>query len=602
MVKFHPMKKLILPITLFFLLLAFWPAAWAENQPIIKIQVEGLKDPLKGKIMTLLAGRSQGLPTPLTAESIQRFYRESPTYVRRGLEPYGYFEPQITANINESGNTWTMTYQINPGPAVNIINVDLKISGDGASDSAFKALYKTIPVKTGQQLNIDNYQKAKDMLFNLASDRGYFSAKMILSQIIINKGYKQASIILHFDTGPRYRFGETLFPPSDLNSKFLQKFLRYKQGEYYSSALVQKTQQVLAGSGYFTQTVVTPLPNEAHNQQVPIKVELTPVKPQTYTFGLGYGTDTGPRGTLGFNWIPVNSYGHHINVMARGSYINVKGSARQNNNINASYIIPGSDPATDFYALNTGYGNIVQQTGKANSFKTSVSYSTRFDQSWQEVLALTYLDENYQLPATPYILANVLYPSGHWQYTYNLSSHQQIVDDGVSGSFDISGASKDILSKTNFIQGEIGVKALGTFEPTSTRFLFHGALGETVVGKDQLDNIPLTLQLFAGGPATIRGYKYNSIGPARNLAIASGEIQQKVYSNWYLAGFLDSGAVSGSDASIYNNFGGRYLFGAGGGVVLLTPIGSVEVSLARPVFDPRNGKTWQFEFSVGSEL
>ncbi|MBS0350342.1 MAG: BamA/TamA family outer membrane protein [Proteobacteria bacterium] len=596
------MKKLILPIALFFLLAAIWPTAWAENQPSIKIQVQGISDPLKGKIMNMLAGRSQALPTPLTEESIKRFYKESTTYVRTGLEPYGYFEPQISTNLYHSGNTWTMTYSINTGPVIRITHVDLKISGGGAADPAFIALYQTIPVKVGQSLNVDNYQKAKDALFNLAADRGYFSAKMSLSQIVINKNNRQASIILHFDTGPRYRFGETLFPPSDLNSKFLQKFLRYKQGDYYSSELVQKTQQVLAGSGYFTQTIVTPLPNQAQNYQVPIKIELTPVKPQTYTFGLGYGTDTGPRGTLGFNWIPVNSYGHHINVLARGSYINVKGSARQNNNINASYIIPGSDPATDFYTINTGYGNIVQETGKANSFKTSISYSTRFDRSWQEVLALTYLDENYQLPGTPYILANVLYPNGHWQYTYNLSSHQQIVDNGISGSFDVAGATKAVISKTDFLQGKLGIKALGTFDPTNTRFLFHGAVGQTVVGKNELDNIPLTLQLFAGGPTTIRGYKYNSIGPGRNLVIASGEIQQKVYSNWYIAGFLDSGAVSGSDASINNNFNGRYLFGAGAGAVLLTPIGSVEVSLARPVFDPRNGKTWQLEFSVGTEL
>ncbi len=594
------MKKYTLPLLLFILLTACWPV-WALKEATIQIKVEGLQDPLKGKIMTLLASRSQIIPPPLTADKIQRFYNQSPMLIRRGLQPYGYFQPQIRARIEESRNNWTMIYAINPGPPVKIIHVDLKINGEGANDPSFKSLSKNLPVKPGDTLNIDNYQSAKDALFNLASDRGYFKAKMVLNQIIINVAYRQASIVLHFDTGPRYRFGETLFPPSDLNSDLLTRFLRYQPGEYYSSAQVQKTQQVLAGSGFFSQSVVMPLPNEADNLKVPVKVELTPVKPQRYTFGLGYGTDTGPRGTLGFSWIPINSYGHHINILARGSYINTGGQTRQNNTINASYIIPGADPATDSYAFTTGYGNIVQSTGRANSFKTAVSYNTILNEQWQQVLAVTYLNERYQLSGTPNIQANVLYPSGHWQYIYNHTALQdKVVDNGVSGSFDITGATTAILSKTNFVQGKTGFKALGTIDATHTRFLFRGALGHTQTQNNNLDNIPLTLQLFAGGPTSIRGFKYNSLGPGRNLILASGEIQQRVYKSWYLAIFLDTGSVSGSDSSLINAGEGKYKYGAGAGVVVLTPIGAVEVAGARPVFG--GGKTWQLEFSVGAEL
>ena len=561
-----------------------------------------MKDPLKSKIVTLLANRSKDIPLPLTRAKVEAFYKQAPEFIKKGLQPYGYFQPQVQASIGRIGIDWNLVFTVHPGPVVKVIHVDLKIEGEGANDRAFKKLSQNLPIKVGQDLNVDNYQDAKNALFNLAANRGYFDAKMTLSQIIINIPYRQASIVLHFDTGKRYRFGETLFPASDLRLNLLERFLRYKPGEYYSSAKVQKTQQALASSGFFAQSVVTPLTTNAEQGTVPIKVELTPVKPRRYMFGVGYGTDTGPRGTFGFTWTPINSYGHHINFLARGSYINLNGQKLQNNTISGSYIIPGRDPATDSYAISAGYGKLVQTTGNAESFKAGVSYNTILYNDWQQVLALTYLTENYRLtePPTPNIHANVLYPSGHWQYLYNRSSYQQkIINNGVSAAFDAAGASKAIISKTNFLQGKASGKVLATLEQTHTRFLARGLIARTQI--NNLDQLPLTLQLFAGGPTSIRGFKYNSLGPAKNLAILSGEIQQRIYGNWYLAAFIDTGSLTDRlpDSPKYQDF----VAGAGAGVVVLTPIGAVELALARPlpVFE-HPPKTWQFEFSVGAEL
>lgn len=595
------MKKCLLLVLTMMLLLACLPAL-AEKEATIQISVNGLNDPIKSKIVTMMANRVKDIPRPLNAEKVQLFYKQAPGLAIRGLQPYGYFKSHVTARLEKAGNDWAIVLDINPGPIVKVTNVDLKITGEGANDPAFKHLSRNLEVKTGQTLDIDNYQKAKDSLFNLAANRGYFKAKMLENKIVLNVEALNASIILHFETGPRFVFGETLFPPSDLNRDLLEDYLRYKPGEYFSNAQIQKTQQALAGSGFFSQTVVTPLPTQAEHVKVPIKVELTPVKPQRYTLGLGYGTDTGPRGTLGFSWKPINSYGHSLNILARGSYLaKTKTQTRQNSFINASYVIPGPDPATDAFTISSGYGYIVQDTGKASSFKSAFSYNTVLGDDWQEILALTYLQENYQLTNTPYINATVLFPSGHWQYIRNRAIQKdKIVNNGVSATFDVAGASQALLSHTNFAQGKAGLKALGTLEATHTRFLFRSQLGYT--GVNQLDSIPLTLQLFAGGPGSIRGFAYNVLGPGRNLVITSGEIQQRVYDNWYLAGFIDSGVISGSDPTVRNNGGGHYMAGAGGGIVYLTPIGGVEIAVARPVIAHGDFKTWQLEFSVGTEL
>lgn len=601
------MKKKLLLLSLFTLLIA-WASAWAQTTTSIQIKVSGLPDDLKTKVTDALLNRSKTLPRPPTTENIARFYQQSPVLIRNTLQPYGYFKPLIRSGITQSGNTWILSYNINPGLPVKIIHVDVKLTGQGLEDRAFLRLLKNMPIKSGQTLDIDKYQDAKNALFNLASNRGYFDAKMLVNQIIVNIGYRQASVILHFDTGNRYRFGPTMFSASDLRLSLLQRYLRYQEGEYYDAAKVQKTQQVLANSGYFYQSVVTPLTTETTNGQVPIRVDLTPIKPQRYTFGLGYGTDTGPRGTFGFNWIPVNSYGDHINVLARGSYLRTGDSVRRNDTISTSFIMPGSDPAIDSYALNAGFGDINQATGSARSIKTSISYNTILGDDWQEILALTYLNERYNLITPPtFSNANVVYPSGHWQYIQNRSVQKdKIINNGLSGVFDIAGAAKPLLSSTSFIQGKTTFKALGTLEATHTRFLFRNQLGHTEV--DNIRDLPLTLQLFAGGSSTIRGFAYNSIGPDKNLVIVSGEIQQKIYGDWYLAGFTDAGNLWGTtdqDQSPFHGFEKHHIgpgvkAGAGGGVVVLTPIGAVEVALATPIANGPNNV--QIEFSVGAEL
>lgn len=600
------MKKLLIPLIILCLVMVA-RLTWAQQQEgIIQIRVEGLNDTLKTQIVNILTSRSRDITTPITTDKVNQFYQKAPLVIQKGLQPYGYFNAQVNSFIKQNGNIWTLTFHVSQGPPVRVIHVDFQISGEGTQDKGFNHLSKNIPIKAGQIFTVENYQASKDALFNLASNRGYFDAKMDINQIIMNVEAKQASIVLHFNTGHRYRFGPTLFPPTDLNSDFLARYLRYRQGDYYNNAAVQKTQQVLAGSGYFSQTVVTPQPTQAANHEVPVKIDLTPVKPQRYTFGLGYGTDTGPRGTLGFNWIPVNSYGHHVNLLARGSYIKINNQKLQNNTINGSYIIPGNDPSTDSYAISAGYGNIIQDSisgfpNQAESFKTAVSYNTLFGEDWLQTLALTYLTERSKFNSdTVEHTANLLYPSGHWDYIHDRAVlRNKIINNGVSGSFDILAASQQVLSETNVIQIRAAMKALATFEPTHTRFLFRSQIGRTQI--DDLNDLPLTLQLYAGGPTSIRGYKYNSIGPGKNLVIVSGEIQQRVYNNWYLAAFIDAGSVTETNQPKPKYL--REVAGAGGGVVVLTPIGAVELDVARPLpINNTTQKTWQLEFSVGAEL
>ena len=55
--------------------------------------------------------------------------------------------------------------------------------------------------------------------------------------------------------------------------------------------------------------------------------------------------------------------------------------------------------------------------------------------------------------------------------------------------------------------------------------------------------LPLSLQLLAGGSDSIRGYQFQSIGPGKKLVIGSVELQQEIKEDWYLNVFFDAGDV-----------------------------------------------------------
>ena len=96
------MKKTYLRLILLFFLVACWPVWAAEKSPSIEIKVEGLPDAIKTKLVSMLAGRSQNIPTPLTIEAVQSFYQQAPNNIRTSLQAYGYFKPQILLNLKKS--------------------------------------------------------------------------------------------------------------------------------------------------------------------------------------------------------------------------------------------------------------------------------------------------------------------------------------------------------------------------------------------------------------------------------------------------------------------------------------------------------------------
>jgi len=104
-------------------------------------------------------------------------------------------------------------------------------------------------------------------------------------------------------------------------------------------------------------------------------------------------------------------------------------------------------------------------------------------------------------------------------------------------------------------------------------------------------SLPPDQRFYAGGSGTIRGYRYQSVGPAlpdgtpiggTAIRVGSLELRQRFGTNFGAAVFVDAGEVTANLNSVPDAVPDTYRIGAGAGVRYYTPIGPIRFDVAVP--------------------
>lgn len=574
------MNKYISNIILFLLLLALSPATLAFT---LNYNIVGISNPdaLQNALNRLqIIAQNNGVP--LTDADVQNFHATAANNISQALQPYGYYQAQISGQIQHRRNTYNATYTVKPGPLMHINAINVSVIGPGMNNESLLQAVAKFPLKRGQVLNTETYIKAKKALYNTAIQQGYLTAIFAQQQILIDLKQYSSTVTLQLVTGPRYYFGQVTFSPNPFKTSFLEKFIPFQSGEPYSSEKLLTLQNNLSNSNYFQEVSVQGQQNKAKNYNVPVNVSLLPLLANQYNFSLGYGTDTGPRAGVGWNWRRATSSGNYLSTQINVSPVQ--------SSVQAKYVIPGENPLTDQYNI---IGSVLTTDIKQGN---SLTYQFGASQiatngSWQRTIALNYQIERYRFTDQPYQDSNLLLPSISW---LNVTQNDPIYPTrGNRFSLSLQGASSMLFSSTSFIQSEIQDKFI--ISPTdSSRLILRADYGYTIV--HNLNDLPLSLRFYAGGTQSVRGYNYQSLGVpdgGRYLVVGSVEFQQKIYGKWNAAVFYDTG-------NAFDNFDQGLDRGAGVGLVWISPIGPLELTLGKALNLP--GDPFKVQFTMGPDL
>lgn len=570
------------------LLLVLATPAWAGR---IALQVEGVDGLLRDAVLGAVEV-AQYAERDVSAAQARRLYERAADQARNALEPYGYYDVDVQGELQESGENFTALLRIAAGEPVRVSALDIRLDGDADGQRPVRlALAGFAPAK-GQPLDHASYEKSKATLQAALFASGYLDAELVTHQVEVTRSSHSAEIHLAWKVGTRYRLGATSFEGGQFPPRFLQRYIPWREGDFYTQDHVLSLQQRLIDADYFSIVQVQPDTQNAHDGIVPIKVMLAPAKRTIYTGGVFIGTDTGAgvRGGIQRRWL--NRRGHKLRTEAI--------VAQRLKTALVQYEVPLAGP--DNHTINYGitFRDEDTDTSTSRTFGLAATDS-RIWHGWTRTLGLKFLTGDFEVANIPGD-TTLLYPEV--SLAKKRADDPLFVRDGWSLTFAARAGAGALLSDTDFAQVSADAKWIRGFGERS-RFIARGAFGATRV--DDFDSLPPELRFFAGGDRSIRGYAFQTIGtplpdelvpvalqrcaarPGRTcqelviggkfLAVASAEYEYYFKPNWGIAAFVDTGdAFTGFDDY-------RQKVGAGIGARWRSPVGMVRVDLGVPLHD-----------------
>jgi len=518
--------------------------------------------------------------------------------VEDSLKALGYYNPDIKSVLKRTEPVWTLQITVIPGAPVLIGVISIDLQGEAAADEAFRQLVKQAPFAEGGVFNHGDYERFKNQLLTLGQERGYFNARFSESKVTVNVVSDQADIYLHYDSGPRFRFGPIEYSETEVSPSLLSELQTIAEGEYFDQARLQLFQAQLQRTRYFSGVVIKPLFEQAVDYRVPLAVKLSPARRHSFDVGLGYSTDTQERVSLTWRTPLLNRYGHSQQTRISWSEVNPSGQF--------TYTIPLSHPLNDVVHLSAlmeddKYGDIDSHQVEFGALreirrgKWVTSYSLRdLTESWD--LKNVNYSNDYLLPGFAFShsdrTGSVVDPSG-----------------GFTQFYKIEAGAADLGSDLNL------VRATANFSYILTPFPGHRVVAKAALGavflsdKDRIDLAP-SLGFFAGGSQSIRGYGYQSIGNeldvtrddgSRQTLVIGGDrlvttsLEYQYYFNdtWRGAVFVDAG-----DAFDKGDF--NVNVGPGFGIHYLSPVGAVRLEFANSASD--DDPSWRMVLNIGAEF
>ena len=579
-------------LVLFVLLHA--PAALAQDdaKPTVFVSITGVKDELLSNVQGFLPLYRFNEKESPSEGRVRFLHAQAEEKISQALAPFGYYKPTVTPTLELVDGVWQATYAIKRGERIPLSTVDVKVTGEAEKDPAFTDAVKQSPLKAGKPLLDADYESLKQRFQVLASERGYFDAKLTESRILIDLEKYEAEVVLHFDSGVRYYLGEVSFNQDKpwLRDELLERYSEIEPGQAFLAEDLQQLQSDLSNTAYFQEVTLDVAPENANEEKViPVVVNLVARNPTRYSFGAGFGTDTGIRVKAGITKRRINQAGHHFTGEALISQLRL--------GLAGEYLIPGSDPRSDTWGLR---GSFEDEDSDTRDFtKGSIGGFYRHREGlWIKTYALDYLVESFEV-SDDEDTSVLLVPSVEWTRTNPLGLSERISPAfGTSLTLGLRGASDALLSDTDFIQPTISGKWIYSFS-NSHRLITRGAAGTTLVS--DFNRLPTSFRFFTGGDNTVRGFGYNVIGPevdgdvvgGRHLLESSVEYEVPVAEKWSIAAFVDVGDAFNDEPELKT--------GLGVGFRWRSPIGPVRVDFAHGVQDPP-GRKLRLHLTIGADL
>jgi translocation and assembly module TamA len=551
-----------------------------------EVVLAGLDDAQIANVLAYLDFDEEPCDAP--AWRVAQQFQGAPERIREALQALGYYEPRVEPNLARDAECWHATFTVQVGDPVIVRRLDVLLDGEAASDKLFVAAQNESPLRIGRPLHHGDYEALKRRWSDLAVERGYADAKFSESRIDVYPDERAADIVLRFDSGRRYRFGDITFEQNVLSDRLVRSYLPFHTGDSYDTRELTNVYVALANSGYFGNIEVRPGQANRDTGEIPIEIVLTGAGRRSISYGIGYSTDTGPRIRFGRNNRRFNDRGHQFGVNAQLSPVVSE--------VTANYRFPYGDPRSEWINFDAGVKTEDTDSAQSNSLELGARRVLERPGDWTRTQMLNLLVEDFEV-ADQIGRSRLLMPGLNW--TRILADSPARPARGSKLELQTRLAADALGSDTTFVQ--VLARGKWVWSPTDkSRVLVRADVGATE--ERSFEELPPSVRFFAGGDNSVRGYEFEALGPVDadgevvgglSLAVGSIEYERTVRARWSVALFVDSGnAFEGSDFDAKT--------GVGLGARWQSPLGPIRVDLAHPLDD--EDTSWRLHISLGPDL
>jgi translocation and assembly module TamA len=562
-------------------LIGIAPAADAK----LDIEIEGVRAQLEDNVRAFLSLSRYADRDDISEDTLRRLARRIPGEAAEALKPFGYYASETRYEMQPAEQGWRIDIHVEPGSAVRFSDVEIELDGPGAADENLVALRTDRNLKPGRRLSHAAYDRKKADLLRVANNRGYLEAKLTRHELVIDPETRRAQAYLMLDTGPRYAFGRVDIAQDVLRDPFMERLIRFREGDPYTLDSLLTTQYVLDDSQYFsTVELETARPDrEAHT--VPVTITAQPGRKHRYTASVGYATDTKARGRLAWDNRRVNDRGHRAHIETTASSVVSELTGR--------YVIPVHDIALE--KLEFIAGGKREELGDVISKQIGVSTGlTQALGSWQRVLFVRLSREESLLPDERrrdfLIIPGISYATlpinalGWEPRRWTLFT-------------ELSGSPSTFGSDASYLRFRAEGERI--FDFTDLWHLrLRGQIGSSWVA--DFSELPASQRFFAGGDRSVRGFALNELSPvddagnkigARHLLTGTIELERDLPRNFGVAAFYDIG-------NAINDFNDPLEYSVGVGMRYRIAVVSVGIDVAQPLSESGHGPRLHLNMSA----
>jgi translocation and assembly module TamA len=408
-----------------------------------------------------------------------------------------------------------------------------------------------------------------------------------------------------------------------MKEEFVRKRLLVHPGEQFSASKVEAARKDLLALGVFSAVSVRVADKADSEGRVPIAFNTRERLQHAVSVSAAYSSDLG--GSTGVTWTKRNVSGKADSLTLSADAIHLGGGTASNGigyDVSGKYLIP--DWKLRDQSLQTSVGAIKQYLDAYDqtAYTGGVVVSRKLSSIWSISVGFNIEEEHilqhecskeqncileqtcvlpppdlppqddpcinqgfsYTLLALP---ITALYNTTGLDSPLQDATHGFRISFGVTPTFSIGhpNAKFFITQATGSLYWDL--KNLGLSDKPGRSVLALRALAGLAAGADQFA-LPPDQRFYAGGSGTIRGYRYQSVGPqfangnpigGTAINAGSAEYRQRIGTNFGTAVFVDAGNVSKN----LDPLGGALRFGVGAGVRYYTPIGPIRVDIAVPI-------------------